>query len=245
MFNSRLQLLIGGEKCRVLQDATVLICGLGGVGSWAAEMLARNGVGTIILADFDIVKESNINRQLVALHSTVGEEKGIVMARRIQDINPECQVVVRNCHLTAGNVIQFLEENPCEAVIDAIDERPAKLALLEACVKREQFVISSMGAAGRVFPDKITVGDLSETLGCPVAKLMRKNLKKVGIAKGIRCVYSPELPVISAEEDMTAAPGERRALGTLSTTTAIFGIRCAHEVLDHLVGLSSLPHLGE
>ncbi|MBR6471192.1 MAG: tRNA threonylcarbamoyladenosine dehydratase [Victivallales bacterium] len=247
---SRLELLLGGGAVARLAQSAFLVCGLGGVGSWAAEALGRSGVGALALADFDTVKESNLNRQLVALRSTVGRLKAEVMAERLLDIQPRLEVEVVTERLTPENVITLLERRPhWDGVLDAIDERSAKLALLEACVKRGIPVVSSMGAANKISPEQITVADLSKTSGCPFAKLIRKEMRRRGITHGITCVYSPELPVESpgdaeAAETLREAPGAKRPLGSMVTVTAIFGMRCAQTLLENVTGSRGLPHRG-
>ena len=245
---SRLELLLGEEALRRLRRAVFLVCGLGGVGSWAAEALARSGVGALTLADFDTVKESNLNRQLVALHSTVGRLKAEVMAERLHDLSPGLQLELVTERLAPENIGALLDRRThWDGVLDAIDERPAKLALLEACVRRGIPVVSSMGAANKLSADHITVADLSKTSGCPFAKLVRKELRRRGVAQGVTCVYSPELPVevsMAAGEELREAPGAKRPLGSIVTITAIFGMRCAQALLEPLMDSASRPHRG-
>ena len=247
---SRLELLLGQDAIGRLRQSAFLVCGLGGVGSWAAEALARCGVGNLTIVDFDTVKESNLNRQSVALHSTIGQLKAEVMGRRILDIEPSLKLDIVTERLTPDTINALLTRRPhWDGVLDAIDERPAKLALLEACVKRGIPVVSSMGAANKVSPEQITVADLSKTSGCPFAKLIRKELRKRGIVHGVSCVYSPELPVETKEDEeaieaLREAPGARRPLGSLVTVTAIFGMRCAQTLLETVMGSRDLPHCG-
>lgn len=244
---SRLNLLIGEDNLARLSKASVLVCGLGGVGSWAAEGLARSGVGHICLVDFDIVKESNINRQMPALNSTLGQKKTDVMAARLKDINPNAQIDVLDTRLTRENLYEILTRYKWDCVIDAIDERQPKLALLKSCVENGIFVISSMGAGNKIDAGAIAVEDLFATAGCPMAKLLRKALKKDGIFSGITAVYSKELPVEhesqSIQEDV--APGEKQPLGSIVYITAIFGMRCAAVAINHIIDAKSIMHRGE
>ena len=246
---SRLSLLLGEEAMARLRRSAFLVCGLGGVGSWAAEALARCGAGHLTLADFDAVKESNLNRQLVALHSTVGRLKADVMAERLQDIRPDLEIELVTERLAPENIDALLDRRGhWDGVLDAIDERPAKLALLEACVRRGIPVVSSMGAANKLSPDHITVADISKTAGCPFAKLVRKELRRRGVTHGVTCVYSPELPVEmpddAAIEALREAPGAKRPLGSIVTVTAIFGMRCAQALMEPLMDSAGRTHRG-
>ena len=246
---SRLSLLLGEDAVGRLRQSAFLVCGLGGVGSWAAEALARSGVGALTLADFDTVKKSNLNRQLVALNSTVGRLKAEVMAERLRDIRPDLEIELVTERLSPENIAALLDRRGLwNGVLDAIDERPAKLALLEACVRRGIPVVSSMGAANKLSPEHITVADISETAGCPFAKLVRKELRRRGVATGVTCVYSPELPVETidetAVEELREAPGAKRPLGSIVTVTAIFGLRCAQALMEPLVDSAGRTHRG-
>ncbi|MBQ6474169.1 MAG: tRNA threonylcarbamoyladenosine dehydratase [Victivallales bacterium] len=245
---SRLSLLLGEDAVGRLRQSAFLVCGLGGVGSWAAEALARSGVGALMLADFDTVKESNLNRQLVALNSTVGRLKAEVMAERLRDIRPDLEIELVTERLAPENIAALLDRRPhWDGVLDAIDERPAKLALLEACVRRGIPVVSSMGAANKLSPDHITVADISKTAGCPFAKLVRKELRRRGVAHGVTCVYSPELPVETTDEaveSLREAPGAKRPLGSIVTVTAIFGLRCAQALMEPLMDSAGRAHRG-
>lgn len=245
---SRLELLLGTDAILRLRQSAFLVCGLGGVGSWAAEALARCGVGTLALADFDTVKPSNLNRQLGALHSTIGRTKAEVMDQRLRDINPDLQLDLFTERLTPENIPALLEKRRWDGVLDAIDERPPKLALLQNCVERAIPVVSSMGAANKLSPDHIAVADIAQTSGCPFAKLVRKELRRRGVATGVTCVYSPELPVelsTAETEALREAPGAKRPLGSIVTVTATFGMRCAHALLENLAKFSERPHRGD
>ena len=238
---ARQELLLGAESTARVRAASVLLCGVGGVGSWAAEALVRCGIGHLTIVDFDTIKPSNLNRQLEALHSTLGKSKCAVLAERLKDIATDCEIVYYEKRLTEENITALLSERKWDAVVDCIDDRMAKLALLEECVRINLRVVSSMGAAGKVEPECITTADISHTDGCPVAKLMRKNLRKRGIERGITCVYSPELPVLYA---LPEAEGERRPLGSLMLVTASFGLRVADAVLRPILQLDALSHRG-
>lgn len=242
---SRTRQLIGREGLERLRDARVMVAGLGAVGSYALEGLARAGVGSLRIVDFDTVHPSNINRQLLALDSTAGRPKVDVAAERIRDINPDCTVDAR-AEFIRRSTVDALLDPPCDAVIDAIDSLGPKVALLSAAARRGIFVVSSMGAAIRTDPMAVRVADLSHTRHCPLARLVRKRLRRQGVHSGIQCVYSIE-PVDAAsapdgsgdDESTTDTPDRGRArtpLGSLSTVTGIFGLTAATVVLRQLAG---------
>ncbi len=231
---SRLELLIGKEDIAKLHDARVLLLGVGGVGSWVAETLARTAVGHLTLVDCDTVKPSNINRQVHALHSTIGRLKTDVMAERIHDINQEADVTPLNLHLTPENLPELLDNN-WSCVIDAIDERKPKFAAILHCIRNGIPILSSMGSANKINPATVEITDISKTYGCPLAKLMRKALHKEGITKGLKVCFSPELPSVlqngGYHADEAENPGERKPLGTISYLPALFGLRLAAEAI--------------
>ncbi len=181
--------LIGEENIEKLKKSTVTVLGLGGVGSYAAEALARSGVGKLVLVDFSVIQSSNINRQIYALHSTVGKAKTILAAKRIADINPACEVVLFQEKITKETAGKFLIET--DAVIDAIDDIAAKVAVAKYCYENKIPLISSMGTGNKIDAQKLRVADIYRTKICPLAKKMRHELKK-------ECV--PELKVVFSEE---------------------------------------------
>lgn len=246
---SRLELLIGSAGLARLSQARILLCGLGGVGSWAAEALVRGGISHLTMLDFDQIHASNLNRQLAALHSTLNQSKVECLHKRLKDIAPEAEIIALDLKLTPDNCDELLSSQSWSYVIDAIDERQAKIALLKTCVEKKIPVISSMGSANKLCSEAIRVADLSETSGCPMAKLLRKNLKKLGITSGIKVVYSSELPVLLNNGLFTGqAPeqeGEKRPLGTISYLPALFGLRCAAFVLEVLLSPENYPRKGD
>ncbi len=239
----RTRLLLGDAACDRLARARVTVAGLGAVGSYACEALARCGVGHLRLVDFDTVRPSNINRQLYALGSTLGQRKADLATARVHDINPSCQVETFPLFIDPSNLDTVLDNTP-DAIIDAIDSLGPKLSLLEAAAKAGLFVVSSMGAATRLDFRQVRVGDISETDVCPLARRIRKNLKKRGIPSGIRCVFSTELvpaPALDLALDAAAADREphqrgrpRKPLGSVAFLTGIFGLIAAGEVVRHL-----------
>ncbi len=190
---SRLELLVGDHGLTTLAAKHVAVFGLGGVGGHAAEALARSGVGQLTLVDYDDVCLTNMNRQLVALHSTVGRDKVDVMVERINDINPHCRVHAVKEFYTADNGHAMLQ-GPFDFVLDAIDTVSAKLDLIQRCLERQIPIISCMGAGNKWDPTQLTVCDIAETHTCPLAKIVRLQLRKAGWVQGLPVVFSPEQP---------------------------------------------------
>ena len=189
----RTELLIKEEGLEKLINASVLVVGLGGVGSFAAEFLARAGVGNMTIVDGDTVDITNINRQLPALHSTVGKHKVEVVGERLLDINPKLNLTKINEFLNPERMDQILDEGKFDYILDCIDSLTPKLKLLIAARRRKIKVVSSMGAGGKTDPSKVMVRDISKSHNCYLAKQVRKRLKKEKINKGIRCVFSNEI----------------------------------------------------
>lgn len=188
----RTRLLVGDEPLERLKNAKVAIFGVGGVGGYAVEALARSGVGTLHLYDDDTVSESNLNRQLAALHSTIGQPKAEVMARRVRDINPACQVEAIRLFYLPQNADQ-VDLSPYNYVVDCIDTVAAKLELVTRCNALQVKIISAMGTGNKFDPSALVVTDISKTQGCPLARTVRKELRKRGIHH-LKVVYSTELP---------------------------------------------------
>ncbi len=232
---SRLELLYGAENLRILRDAEVLLCGTGGVGSWAAEALARTAVGHITLVDFDRVHQSNLNRQLCALHSTLEQPKATVLAERLRDINPEIVVTPLLLQLTPENCAELLLSKRWNCVIDAIDDRPAKLQILRTCVLNKIPVVSSMGAAKKQDMHAVRVDDIAKSKNCRLARAIRKQLHRDGITTGIQVVYSEELPPISLNETEADTPGEKRPLPSSVFLPALFGLHCANAAIQAIL----------
>ena len=230
-----------------LRRARVVVAGLGAVGSYAVEGLARAGVGHLRLVDFDTIHPTNINRQLYALHSTLGRSKTEVAAERVRDINPACDIEALNLFIESSTLDRVLAGEP-DALIDAIDSLSPKVALLTAAARAGLFVVSSMGAATRTDPMAVRVGDLSETERCPLARWIRKRLGRSGIRSGIRCVYSVEPPRRSRDatpehsEERSLRRGRDRApLGSLSVLTGLFGLIAAREAIFHIIRNGRAP----
>lgn len=192
---------MGKEGTEVMKGATVAILGIGGVGTFSAEALARSGIGRLILIDKDVVDVTNINRQLIALHSTIGQPKAELMRDRIKLINPECDVVAMKMFYTEETYEQVFEF-PIDYFVDASDTITYKIHLVKECLRRGIPLISSMGAANKMDPTQFRVADISKTSMDPIARVMRQKLRKEGIRRGFKVVYSTELPV-KPREDVT------------------------------------------
>jgi tRNA threonylcarbamoyladenosine dehydratase len=230
----RTELLLGDETLAYLNGLHVLVIGLGGVGSFAAEFLARAGVGKMTIVDGDTVDLTNTNRQLPALHSTVGKPKTSVMAERMLDINPALDLIVREEFLTPDSV-KILITPEYDYVFDCIDSIQPKQYVIVACKQRGVRVVSSMGAGGRIDPSKVQVADLSQTFNCPFAQQVRKGLKRKGVYRGVTVVFSSE-PV--TRENCMLTDGNRfkkSFYGTISYIPALFGLHMASVVVQDAV----------
>ncbi len=232
--HSRTILLLGEEKFKKLQNAHVLIVGLGGVGGYAAEQLARAGTGKLTIADADTVQESNINRQIIALHSTKEKNKTDILSERLKDINPEIQIKKITQFLTEDEIISLLKSANFDYVIDAIDTLAPKVGLTKACVNQNIPLVSSMGAGGRLNPEKVEIADIGKTYNCGLARMLRKRLHKFDIRTGFKAVFSSgkiDRDVIIKEESRN----KKTNTGTISYMPAIFGIFCASVVIQDLI----------
>ncbi len=231
----RTHLLLGEQKSQLLQQANVLVVGLGGVGAYAAEMIARAGVGRMTIADADVVSESNINRQLIALHSTVGREKSELMAERLRDINPQIELTVVNRFIKDDETDALLDSAQFDYVVDAIDTLSPKLALIKGALDRNIPLVSSMGAGAKTDPTKLEICDIAKTHHCPLAHMLRKRLHKIGIRTGFQAVFSPE-PVREGAMILCNEQNKKSNTGTISYIPALFGIGCASVVVRGLIG---------
>jgi Dinucleotide-utilizing enzymes involved in molybdopterin and thiamine biosynthesis family 1 len=234
MWRKRTELLIGAEGLERLSLASVAVIGLGGVGGFAAEMIARAGVGQMVILDSDKVSVSNKNRQLLALESTLGRPKTEVMAERLADINGELKIEIIDEYLTDENVAALLDEHKIDFIIDAIDTLSPKIALIRYAVERRIPLVSSMGAGAKCDATKVKIADISKSFNCPLAYVLRKKLRKYGINKGFKVVFSEELPdneAIVPVEDRN----KRSQVGTISYLPAMFGITAAQVVITSML----------
>lgn len=231
----RTHILIGDEGIEKLQNSHIFLAGIGGVGSYTAEALARMGVGKMTLVDHDVVSGSNMNRQLVALRSTVDVLKADVIADRIKDINPDCQVTLITDFLTPESIPTVLSQG-YDVVIDAIDSLSSKAALLETAWRNEMTVFASMGAGGKLDPTQVKTGDLMDTSICKLAKHLRGQLRKRGVGRGIQTVYSLEAPLPPLPPEPVSRGRARAVNGTVSYMPSIFGLTLAGLVINHIIG---------
>lgn len=237
-WQERTEILVGKDGLARLADSRVVVAGAGGVGGYAAEMLVRAGVGHLLIIDNDCVSESNINRQLLALHSTVGRPKVGVLKERLLDINPELDLRVKAEYLTEGNVKNLLEDGMWQdapnCVIDAIDTLSPKTALIQYCLSAGIPLVSAMGAGAKTDMTAIRIADISKTSECPLAHMLRKRLHKLGIRSGFTAVYSTEKPrdwAVVQEEGRN----KKSQVGTISYLPAAFGLACAQACMEKLI----------
>lgn len=232
----RTELLLGSAKVAQLAKKHVLVVGLGGVGAYAAEMIARAGVGKMTIVDADVVTNSNINRQLPALHSTIGKPKIEVMAKRLRDINPNIELITINEFLKDERMVQLLD-NECDYVVDAIDTLSPKVFLIYHCLQKGLRIVSSMGSGGKTDPTKISIADISKSYNCKLARSIRKRLHRKGIERGVQVVFSSELTEKSAIVEVDDEENKKSTVGTISYMPALFGIFCASKVIRDLAEL--------
>jgi len=243
---SRTELLVGASGLERLRHASVAVIGIGGVGSFAAEALARAGVGHLLLVDYDDICLTNINRQIHALTSTVGQSKVETMAARIKQIDPKIKVEAHRAFFSSENAAEILLPS-LSYVIDAVDTVTAKLGIITGCHALGIPVISCMGAGNKLDPTQFTVTDIAKTSICPLARIVRKELRKRGISRGIKVVYSPEPPLtpLATAADCTAnciCPGatgnctrKRQIPGSISFVPAVAGLMAASVVVRDLL----------
>jgi len=233
-WQERAVLLFKEEGMNKLTNANVLVVGLGGVGSFAAEFLARAGVGNMTIVDGDTVDITNVNRQLPALHSTVGQPKVKVVGDRLLDINPELKLTRIEEFLSPERAFELVTPE-FDYVLDCIDSVTPKLNLILAAKRKKVKVISNMGAGGKYEASKVTVKDISKTEYCPLAKNMRKRLKAEGINKGVKAVYSTEKPDITSVKLTDGKNYKKSFYGTNSWMPALFGLHAAETVVKYLI----------
>ena len=226
-FLLRAEMLLEKEKIEKIKNSRIIIFGLGGVGSFATEALARSGVGHLILVDGDNFSLTNINRQLGAVQSSIGKAKVQVVREHIKEINPECEIKIFNEFYQAGDFAKFIE-NEIDFVLDAIDDVPAKIDLLKNCYENKIPIISAMGTGNKLDPQKLEIADISKTDGCPLARKVRQKLRELEIFKGIDVVYSKEkLPVKNMGEGK---------VGSMIFVPASAGLLMASYVVKKIIG---------
>ena len=218
--------VLGEDDLKKLRKSSVMVIGLGGVGSYAAEGLARSGVGRLGLVDRDVLEYSNLNRQIEALHSTIGREKSIVMAERIRDINPETKTVSYQLSVNANSLDELFEFNP-DYIVDAIDDMNAKIELWKRCQQKQIPFVASLGMARRMDPTKVTQTTLNRTTDDPMARKLRYLAKQAGLDLNIKVIWSSESPFPSQQEGI---------LGSMIFVPATAGLVCAKTCLNDLLG---------
>lgn len=242
---ARTELLIGEDGLKRLKDSSVMVFGVGGVGSHCIEALARSGVGRLILVDNDAVSVTNINRQSIAYHSTIGRMKTEVMRERIRDIDPAITVRTYETFVLPDNLADLLDqaekstEGKIDYIIDAIDTVSAKIALVEESLKRGIRLISSMGTGNKLHPELFEIADLADTSVCPLCRVMRRELKQRGIMH-LKVLYSKEKPVDTCGRSTGEDSGARRSLpGSISFVPPVAGLLIAGEVIRELAGINT------
>ena len=222
---SRTALILGEDTLQKLKNKRVLVIGVGGVGGHAAENIARCGIGHLTLVDGDTIDISNCNRQIIATGTMVGQPKAEVLAARFRDINPDGNFAILPQFLKTPEDIAGLLQQDFDFAVDAIDDVPAKVELIRQLKKRNIPFISAMGAGGKLDPAQVQVADISKTYGCPLARIMRSKLKEIGITKGVKTVFSPEIP-------QRSFAGKK--IGSISYLPAVCGCFCAAEAIKEL-----------
>ena len=233
-WQERTAMLVGEEMLEHFRNSTVAVIGVGGVGGYAAEMIVRAGVGHLIILDSDDVSVTNKNRQLLALDSTVGKPKCEVLAARLKDINPELDLTIISEYLEADKAAEVLGGYKINFLVDAIDTLAPKLHLIKYCVDSGIPLVSSMGAGAKYDATKVRITDVSKSFNCPLAYIVRKRLRYMGIKKGFQVVFSEELPdkdsIVPCEDR-----NKKSQVGTISYIPAVFGCTCAQAVVTGLM----------
>lgn len=233
-WTERTELLLGADKMERLKKAHILIVGTGGVGAYAAEMLARAGVGKLTLLDADKVQLSNLNRQVIALHSTLGEDKVRVLERRLKDVNPDLNVTARAEFLEEGSVKTLLTENNFDFVVDAIDTIAPKCALIMEAMRLKVPIVSSMGAGAKTDVTQIRFADLWSTYHCGLSKAVRTRLKKEKMQRPLPVVFCTQQADINAVVKVEGERNKKTTTGTVSYMPAVFGCYLAQYVISNL-----------
>ena len=235
-WQERTEMLFGKEGCDRLKAATVAVVGVGGVGGFAAEMLVRAGVGHIVIVDSDDVSDTNRNRQILALTSTVGHPKCDVLRERLTDINPELRLTEIRQYVTGENNDEIFGNLRIDFLVDAIDTLTPNIYLIKYCLDRGIPMVSSMGAGAKIDATAVRIADISQTRMCPLAHMLRKRLHKIGITTGFKAVYSVEEPrreSVVIEESRN----KKSQVGTVSYLPSVFGAACAQVAIQQIVGI--------
>jgi len=233
-WQERTTLLLDEQKVELLNHSNVLVAGLGGVGGYAAEMLCRAGIGQMTIIDSDAIQPSNINRQLLALNSTIGKRKAQLMKDRLMDINPRLKLTVIDEFIRDERTNEILEE-PFGYVVDAIDTLSPKIYLIRQALINQLPLVSSMGAGGKTDPTQIRVADFAQTYQCNLARMLRKRLKNLGVRSGFKTVFSPEIIDDDTMLPVVDEPNKKTTVGTISYMPAVFGCVISSVVIRDLL----------
>lgn len=225
---------MGSDNLNKLKAANVLVVGLGGVGAYAAEELCRAGIGKMTIVDGDVVEPSNRNRQLPALMSTNGKPKAEILAERFHDINPEIELTVVNDFIKDEQIIELLKSQRFDYVVDAIDTLTPKVFLIYRSMQMGLKVVSSLGAGGKMDPQKVQIADISKSYNCKLARMLRKRLTKLGIKKGFTVVFSPEEVPENAVR-IEEGQNKKSTVGTISYMPPVFGCFVSSVVIRDLI----------
>ena len=233
-WQERSRMLVGDDMLGKFADSTVAVIGVGVVGGYAAEMIVRAGIGHLIILDSDDVAESNKNRQLLALDSTIGRPKCEVLSERLKDINPELDLTVIQDYFEPEKADELLGGRKIDFLVDAIDTLSPKLSLIKYCMDKGIPLVSSMGAGAKFDATKVRLADVSKSFNCPLAYIVRKRLRHMGISKGFKVVFSEELPdrdsIVPCEDR-----NKKSQVGTISYIPAVFGCVCAQAAIRHIM----------
>ena len=233
-YNSRTVLLLGEKNIKKLQNSNILIVGLGGVGGYAVEQLARAGISNITIVDSDKIKESNINRQIIALKSTIDIDKTEVVYQRLKDINPFINIIKHNKFIKEELTSELLQSQKFDYIIDAIDTLKPKVILISESIRLKIPIVSSMGSGGKMDPMQVKIEDISKTHNCGLSRMVRKRLHKLGIRTGFKVVFSPE--EVSRDSIIyDSSENKKTNVGTISYMPAIFGMLCASVVIRSII----------
>lgn len=234
-WQERTSLLLGDETIKKLNDKHVLVAGLGGVGGYAVEILSRAGIGNLTIVDQDVIQPSNINRQLIATHSNIGQKKAEEIEKRLKDINPSININVITTFLKDDNIPELLDNTDYDFIVDAIDTISPKVYLIKTAIERNIPIVSSMGAGAKMDPISVRVDYLSKSYNCTLAKVIRKRLRKLGVRKDTMVVYSSELQNKDAVKEIEGEMCKRSTAGTISYMPALFGCHIGAFVINSLI----------
>lgn len=238
-WQQRTKLLLGQERLEKLRHSRVLVAGLGGVGAWTTELLCRAGIGSLTIVDGDVIQPSNRNRQLLALKSTEGHRKVLLMKERLLDINPEVGVEVIDLYLEDDAFREIVLAHQYDYVVDAIDTLTPKIHLIKQSLEAGWPLVSSMGSGGKTDPSAVRVDDIDNSYNCRLAAILRKKLHRMGIRNGFKVVYSIQKTDKESVVEVQDEPNKKSTVGTISYMPPLFGCYCAGVVIQDLVGLTS------